>query len=259
MKFNYIILLTDFGERDNFTGVMKGVIHKTNPDIKIIDLCHRITPQNIFQAGFLLKHSFSYFPDRSIFLNIVDPGVGSERDIIILKNKKQLFIAPDNGLLSFIQAKGVKYYKLIIPNKYLPRIISSTFHGRDIFAPITATISKGVDLNKICIPVPEIKKIPEKEAKIEKNKISGEVIYIDTFGNLTTNIEKEYLFNFVNLKNSFKIKIKNITLRRISNTYSIKEKYGAIFNSFNLLEIFSPEGNVSGLLKAVENEKVIVI
>ncbi len=259
MKYNNIVLLTDFGDRDNFVGVMKGTIYKSNPDIKIIDLCHRVMPQNIMHAAFLLKHSYTYFPEETVFLNVVDPGVGTERDIILLQQGKQIFIAPDNGLLSFIDSIGALYYKLIIPNKYIPTPSSSTFHGRDIFAPAAAVISTGVEPEKLSIRADSIKRIGEKKITINKNTLTGEIIYIDNFGNLITNIDKNTLFDFVQLAGSFKITIKKISIRKVCSNYSIRDKYGAVFNSFGLLEIFSPENNAEKLLNARLKEKITII
>lgn len=258
MKYNYIVLLTDFGYQDNFIGVMEGMIYKTNPHVKIINLTHNITPQNVFQAAFLLEHSFPYFPDNTLFLNVVDPGVGTDRDIIILKAGKKIFIAPDNGLLSFIQIAKKDIYKLIIPNKYIDSNISNSFHGRDIFSPIAGAISKGIDLKKISIKTDKIITIKKPEVSIKKNKIIGEVVYIDNFGNLITNINKNIFFNFVSLKDTYKIKIKNNKIKKISNNYIQEKGYGALFNSFNLLEIFSPNDNASYMLKAGIHEEVSV-
>ncbi|MBU1078371.1 MAG: SAM-dependent chlorinase/fluorinase [Spirochaetes bacterium] len=261
MKYNFIVLLTDFGDQDNFAGVIEGMIYKTNPAVKVITLTHNIPPQNIFRGAFLLEQSHSFFPDQTIFLNIVDPGVGSSRDIIIQTLGRKVFIAPDNGLLSFIPSAYSVYRRLILPNKYIntSHPFSDTFHGRDIFAPLAGVISNGIDLKKISIKTDKIKRIEKQEIIVKKDKIIGRIIYIDHFGNLTTNISKDIFFDFVNLKNSFKIRIKNTYFRKIHKNYSSEKKHGAVFNSFNLLEFFTPSGSAEESLKIRLGEKVTVI
>jgi len=258
-KYKYIALLTDFGVEDNFVGVMKGVMLSINPDLKIIDITHNISPQSIIEASFLLRNSYKYFPENSIFLCVVDPGVGTQRDIIILKKNKNIFIAPDNGLLSPLLEleKENKLYKLKIPNKYIPLPQSVTFHGRDIFAPLAAFISKGINLKKIAISTNKINKLEFPHIQKQKNILKGEIIYIDRFGNCISNISEKDFLNFIK-SHKFLIKIKNIKIKIISKNYQINKKYGAIFNSFNLLEIFVPNGNAAKKLNIKLHQKIII-
>ncbi len=258
MKYKYIILLTDFGIEDNFVGVMKGVIYNINHNVKIIDLTHNITSQNIFEAAFLLKHSYSYFPEKSIFLNVVDPGVGTDRKILIAEIDKKLFIAPDNGLLTFIIDENKDNYKLYsLKNEFLKNLtsnISNTFHGRDIFAPTGAIISKGIKLLKISNRISTFKRINYPTYKFNNKKIIGEIIYIDKFGNCISNLPASLLNKF----NKLNIKIKNITINTLSNNYNIEKRIGAIINSFNLLEIFSPSNSAANKFKIKIGDKIII-
>jgi len=145
-KQSIITLITDFGLQDGYVGVMKGVMAGINSSANVIDISNTITAQDTFQAACVLGNSYNYFPKGTIHVVVVDPGVGSERKIICLKTKNYLLLAPDNGVLSFVIAKEesasireVTNYKLFLPK------LSNTFHGRDIFAPVAAHLSNGVD------------------------------------------------------------------------------------------------------------------
>ncbi len=254
MRYKRVALLTDFGLKDNFVGVVKGVILKYNPKIHIIDITNNISPQNIIEASLLLKNSYKHFPNKTIFLTIVDPGVGTERDIIVIKNKSNLFIAPDNGVLSFLQDEDTKLYRLTIPNRFIPRPESATFHGRDIFAPTAGLLSKGTRITKLCIPTNKIKKMKISVPVKHKNSITGKIIYIDSFGNCISNIDRRILDQLFNKK--FSIKINKSVIKKISLNYQDINKIGALFNSFNLLEIAVPNGNASRKLKIKEGDLI---
>jgi len=140
MAFTDIItLLTDFGIEDPYVGIMKGVILSINKNVRIVDLSHSIPPQDIISAGFTLNSSFSYFPEKTIHLAVVDPGVGSKRSPILIETEKYFFIGPDNGIFSSILS-GDKVQKIVelTNSSYFLSDISSTFHGRDIFSPAAA-------------------------------------------------------------------------------------------------------------------------
>lgn len=260
LKYKNIALLTDFGISDNYVGVMRGVIYSINPDVNVIDISHNIESHNIFIASLILKNSYIYFPERTIFVCVVDPTVGSNRDIILLRYNEQLFIAPDNGLLSFFKkiSKDLKFFKLKIPNKYIPEPESTTFHGRDIFAKAAALLSKGIKINKIALPFNNIKEIEYPEVGIFNSHLEGEIIYIDKFGNCFSNIEKN-VFNEFTKNRKFYIKIKKIKIENLSLCYETKNKYGALFNSFNLLEIFSYKKDASKLFKIKIGDKIKVV
>ncbi|MDD5067233.1 MAG: SAM-dependent chlorinase/fluorinase [bacterium] len=260
MNYDFIVLQTDFGLNDHFVSVVKGVIYTINPEVRIIDLTHQIQPQNIMQAGFLLKHSHVYFPARSIFVSIVDPGVGTGREIILLQKGNQIFLAPDNGLLTLVaDDPHTRAYQLTIPNKYLKHPVSQTFHARDIFAPMAAYLSKGISIKTVTRPIPEMKKLEFPDVKLARNEMTGSVIYVDHFGNLITNITKDLFFEFIKLKGTFYIQVHNHKITALSRNYSIREKAGALFNSFDLLEIFSPGQEAAQVLKASGGEEVRVL
>ncbi|HPZ09450.1 MAG TPA: SAM-dependent chlorinase/fluorinase, partial [Candidatus Eremiobacteraeota bacterium] len=172
MKENYLIaVLTDFGMKDGFVGTMKGVIYGINPLARIVDISHEISPQNLLEASFILKSSVDYFPVNTVFLVVVDPGVGSSRRNIILKTPSFLYVSPDNGVLSRIYREEKEIDIIEITNSaYFLRELSNTFYGRDLFAPVSAHLSLGVDPylmgNKIHDPVI----IPEILPVCHKNK-----------------------------------------------------------------------------------------
>lgn len=177
-----IILLTDFGQNE-YVGVMKAVIYNVNPNVKIIDLCHNISPQNIIEASWILKNNYSYFPDCSVFCCVVDPGVGSERKAIAVKTKRGYFVAPDNGLLweTLNEQDIIEIRELAVPQN-----ASRTFHGRDLFAKAAAEIdlSGFEDLGR------KIDKI--EKLHLHQQDREGIVVRIDRFGNIITNLESRH-------------------------------------------------------------------
>ncbi len=191
-----IVLLTDFGHKDWFVGVMKGVIWRISPSSSIIDYTHEISPGDIFEASFSLLQGYSYFPKGSIFCCVVDPGVGTSREAIILKTSQYFFVSPNNGLLYPIYEKEKGEIWEITQKKYFLSPLSSTFHGRDIFAPISAYLLKGIPLEEIGRPFPleRLSKLILPSCKISSSRIEGEILYFDRFGNAFLNIkEKEFL------------------------------------------------------------------
>lgn len=233
-----IALLTDFGLRDNYLGVMKGVIVKINPSVNLIDISHSITSHNVREGAFLLLKSYKYFPKNTIFLCLVDPGVGSERKVLILKTKNYFLIGPDNGVLTLAaQEEGIEKIINCTNTKFFLESISSTFHGRDIFAPLAAHLSKGVDLNEFGEPLKnkDIKKITLPFPKKIKGKIQAKIIYLDKFGNIITNIKKSDLKN----SSKFKATLNKKTIKKIYNCYQEAEDNQPFFieGSFGYLEI----------------------
>ena len=190
-----ITLLTDFGNRDAYVGIMKGVIAGINPFANIIDICHNVPPQDIFNGAYLLYTSYKYFPKDSIHVAVIDPGVGSKRDIICVETRDYFFLVPDNGLLSFIvQEEKPKGILRVINKKYFLPSPSNTFHGRDVFAPVAAHLSLGVKPQQLGIKINQLKQLDIPKPVYKKTgQVEGQIIYIDRFGNLITNITEEIL------------------------------------------------------------------
>lgn len=242
-----IALLTDFGLKDEYVGVMKGVIYSINSALKIVDLTHEIPPQDIIWGGYILYRSYKYFPRGTIFLALVDPGVGTKRDIIIMKVEGYYFIAPDNGLLSLIyeHSKSRRIVK-VNQNKFSLKPLSATFQGRDIFAPLAGYLSRTKRLSNFGLEIDKLNVIKFPVPVVKTREIRASVIHIDRFGNIITNLEREF-FQKLGWKN-FKIVIKGKVIKGISSFYQKKDELIAIWESRNLLEIASPNGSASRLL-----------
>ena len=186
-----IALLTDFGLGDQYVAAMKGVILSINPLAQIVDITHEVQPQRIRQAGYLLWSVYKYFPRRTVFVNVVDPEVGSKRRIVAVRTKQFIFLAPNNGLLDFIlnEEKAIEEIEVTEKDakKYILDDISSTFHGRDIFAPLAAHISKGLRLKRLGIPLNPIPIVPQfVHSQTDAKK--AQILHIDCFGNIITNL-----------------------------------------------------------------------
>lgn len=258
-KKSLITLTTDFGYQDPFVGIMQGVMLGINPSLQFIHLTHKIKPQNILQAVYVFGSAYSYFPAGTIHLIVVDPGVGSKRKALLVKSEKYCFIAPDNGVLSvvFQKEKGLEIYQ-IDPKKFVTEKVSSTFHGRDIFAPAAALFSLNhnpaelghevQDCEKIDLPVPR---------KTDKHNFSGEVIYIDRFGNLITNFSDQFLNQNISQK-PIKIKIGLYEIMGLKSHYSEAntKEISTLINSWNNLEIFLPSASAAGFLRAQVGDEV---
>ncbi len=190
-----ITLLTDFGDQDAYVGIMKGVITGINPGANIIDLCHSIPPQDIFSGAYLLSTAYQYFPKGTIHVAVVDPGVGSQRDIVCVEIRDDIFLVPDNGILSFVvQEERPKRIIRVTNNRYFLKSPSNTFHGRDVFAPVAAHLSLGTKPQQLGDTTPRLKTIdiPQPVYK-NKEQLEGQIISIDRFGNLITNITRAHI------------------------------------------------------------------
>ncbi|WP_031499547.1 SAM hydrolase/SAM-dependent halogenase family protein [Bryobacter aggregatus] len=183
-----ISLLTDFGTADHFVGVMKGVIATIAPETRVVDLSHHVPAYAIAEAAFLLEQSWHYFPMGTIHVAVVDPGVGSERRPLLLEAGGHFFIGPDNGLFSFVlERDGVQTWVLDQPRFWLP-LLSGTFHGRDVFAPVAAHLSSGVAPSSLGSPIADAHQLPRLLPVPQTPRDwTGAVLRVDRFGNLVTN------------------------------------------------------------------------
>lgn len=261
MRPNIISLLTDFSYKDQYVGLMKAAILKINPEAKIVDLCHKIPPQDVRRAAYMLNASYRYFPKGTIHVAVVDPGVGSKRKIICLKASGQYFIAPDNGLLSLIVEENRPDTIVDITNKRcFLKDISHTFHGRDIFAPVAAHLSKGLNPAILGKKITSIKKIDFPKPVIKDKTIIGEIIYIDEFGNLVTNIDEKTLSRLSKDPKKRIIKVKSKSISGIKESYAQvgKGKLLAIIGSIGNLEISANKKSAQKILEAKIKDKVIL-
>ena len=196
-----ITLLTDFGTEDEYVGVMKGTILSIHPQAVIVDLTHHVSPQQVLQAAHILEASYRYFPEGTIHVIVVDPGVGTDRRIIVLKNEKHVFLAPDNGVLSLIlDAGSVEFAAVVEADDFFLKPVSRTFHGRDIFAPLAAHLSKGLPLSRLGSETSpdQLNRLEiAKPYVAEDREIIGSIVGVDHFGNLITDIDGDTIRNFL--------------------------------------------------------------
>jgi len=261
-----ITLTTDFGLEDEYAGVMKGVILTRAPKANIVDLSHAIERQNIRQAALLIGSAYRFFPDETIHLVVVDPGVGSDRKLILLQADGHLFLGPDNGVLGLLlEAEHFQAAYEVQCQQYYLTPVSATFHGRDILAPVAAHLAAGLDPAAIgpAIGHRALKKIELNEAKIDSGQsmITGEIIGRDHFGNLQTNIKKSSLNDlYGNEKARVKITVREKIIVGIQNSYTDKSPDGilAIVGSRGVLEIAANRGNAAKLLDAGIGDAVTV-
>jgi S-adenosylmethionine hydrolase len=183
-----IALLTDFGTRDYYVGAMKGVILSINPHAQIVDITHEIEPQNITSAAFVLSACYRDFPPATIFVCVVDPGVGSDRRAIAAASNDYTFVSPDNGIFSLVEAGNAGMVS-IDNDRFFQKPVSAIFHGRDIFAPVAAHLSTGVALEELGPTVSDPVVLSDlRSRRSGENIIDGSIIHIDRFGNIVTSI-----------------------------------------------------------------------
>ncbi len=275
-----IALLTDFGTKDYFVAAMKGAILSINPTAQIVDITHEIEPQNINSASFTLRACYRNFPLQTIYVAVVDPGVGSNRRAILVETDEYFFIAPDNGLLSFVfnegrsprVSKGINdgesknapahartsacnVYELT-NKQFFAGKVSATFHGRDVFAPVAAHLSNGVKPNEFGREITDYKRFEEANPrKFSETEIEAQIIHIDRFGNLITNLKAEYL------PAKFELEIGEKKIEKLQNYFAEAEKSEIfmIFGSAEFLEIVAFKDSAADILQAEVGQKIKVI
>ena len=269
-----LVFTTDFGLSDSYAGVMKGVALSINPDLRFIDLTHGIAPQNVAQGAFVLGVSYRYFPDDAIHVAVVDPGVGTSRRPILLQTPHGSFVVPDNGLLSRVIAghltspptdagmvelpPTIRALHLTNPDYWLSPV-SDTFHGRDVFTPVAAHLSLGVAPESMGEEITELAWLPMQQPRVTPERISGEIIYCDVYGNLISNIPASFLEG----RTLGEVRIRGRAINRLSRTF-LDTNAGdtpdliALFGSHAFLEVAVPNGSASSLLSAGPGEPITV-
>jgi len=255
-----ITITTDFGHKGPFAAVMKGVILSRFPDARVIDLAHDIPAQWPPEAGFWVSRSYQWFPEGSVHLAIVDPGVGTERDILIVECDGHIFMAPDNGLLAQLLESGddPRVFKLQMEklgSLDLPEP-SATFHGRDIFAPVAAELAAGrISIADIATRTDDWTPGWIDEPEVASGKISGVIVTIDAFGNLISNID-------ATLVEGFKDPVAEIAGHQISmqTTYGRAQPgdYLALINSFGVVEVARAEGSAADGLGSARGAPLVI-
>lgn len=256
-----IALITDLGNKDYFVGSMKGAILSINPKAKIIDITHQIPKQDNENAAFTLVNAAKSFPRGSIFVTVVDPGVGTERKCILLRTENELnFIGPDNGVFTLAVKKfGIESIRELTNEKLMSSEISPTFHGRDIMSPVAAHLSLEVDPSEVGPEIENPKLLKIKEAKNENGSIRREILKIDDFGNIVTNIGRKITEKIGTPGDLLKAEIKNSEIDvQFVRTFG-KVKKGEILcyiGSANLLEIGKSQGNLASEINARKGDEL---
>ena len=259
-----ISLTTDFGLRDPFVGVMKGVILNINPSAMIVDISHEITNHDLLEAAFILYSSYKYFPPGTIHLVVVDPGVGTSRRPLLVVSDNYRFIAPDNGVLSYIyREEPLKEVIAITAEQYFLPQISHTFHGRDVFAPVAAWLSTGIDPRKFGELVTDYTRLSIPElVQPDDSTLKGAIIHIDRFGNLITNIDRSTFEKMLRKSSGkkFVLQIGGEEIVKLIETYAEGKKgeLFVLFNSFDLLEVTSYLESAARLLKLRRGDEVVI-
>ena len=254
-----ITLLTDFGTSDYFVGALKGVILSINPAIRIIDITHEIPPQDIEAAAFTLLASYQSFPPGTIHVVVVDPGVGSSRRAIAASAAGQFFVGPDNGLFSYVLERESPQTIVQLTNEtYFRQTVSNTFHGRDIFAPVAAALSKGTGIDKFGSEVLDPVKLESlTPTKLDNGDLKARIIHIDHFGNCVTSFDKHTL----NGIESPSLRIKGRHIEGLQKSYSDGKRNRdlfAIWGSADFIEISARDRSAAKLLKVKRGDKVVL-
>ncbi|MCS5656601.1 MAG: SAM-dependent chlorinase/fluorinase [Dehalococcoidia bacterium] len=270
-----VVFTTDFGLSDAYAGVMRGVALGINPNLRLIDLTHQILPQNVAQGSFLLGINHLFFPDDTIHVAVVDPGVGTDRRPVLLTTPCGTFVSPDNGLLSgvvdrYLEAVPESTGPVALPSElsavhltnpdYWRHPVSHTFHGRDIFTPVAAHLSLGVAPRDMGEPIDHLYYLPLPQPVSQGDAITGQVIYQDVYGNLVTNIPADNLPD-VELVD---VRIKGRSIVGLSRTFNDSRHVGedgliALAGSHGYLEVALPNGSAADSLAGSEGETVTVV
>jgi len=189
-----ITLLTDFGTQDPYVGAMKGVILSIAPDVRIVDLTHEVAPQNVRQASFALASVIPYYKAGAIHLAVVDPGVGTDRAAVVIECEDRRFVGPDNGIFTLaLEACPPKRAWRLTRPEYFMATVSQTFHGRDVFAPVAAHLSRGVPASDLGEPYPvdRLERFESLPPRFGERSVLAQIVYVDRFGNLITNLRED--------------------------------------------------------------------
>jgi S-adenosylmethionine hydrolase len=242
-----ITLLTDFGNQDPYVAAIKGVILSLNPEAVLVDLTHEVPPQDIIAGSFLLSEATPYFPPGTIHLAVVDPGVGTPRRALAFRAREQFWVGPDNGLFHLVFRESPPLDLVSLENsEYFRGSVSRTFQGRDIFAPVAAHLSLGTPLHAFGPPATDPIALPWPEPSFTPEAVRGEIVYVDGFGNLISNIRGSDLTVWLAEK-SHVIILGSLTVKGLSRTYGdvAAGEYLALVGSHGYLEIACAQGNAA--------------
>jgi S-adenosylmethionine hydrolase len=259
-----ITLTTDFGLNDHYVGTMKGVILSVYPEAQIVDICHSVQAFDVLDGALAIAQAYHYFPSDTVHLVVVDPGVGGQRRPILVTTARDVFIAPDNGVLSLVYEREERLsVRHITSEHYFLQPVSATFHGRDVFARVAGYVSKGVEAAKFGDEIADFVRFAAPKPKvINERMLCGVVLKVDKFGNIITNItpaEAPTLFR--EQTPSFKIMVGSTEVGRMHRAYADGapgEPFG-ILGSMGFLEIAMNRGSAAQVLGAQKGTEVGII
>ncbi len=249
MTKRIITLTTDFGASDHFTGTMKGVILGIHPSAQIVDITHQVQPFEVSDGAFTIAQASPYFPKKTIHVVVVDPGVGSARRPLLVETAGQYFIAPDNGVLSMIFARGKALVRELTNPRYFLQPVSRTFHGRDVFAPVAAYLASGILPSRFGPKIQDHLRLTfEKPIRTSHKTWSGAILKVDRFGNLITNL---HVHEFAGVSTRpFELKVGTEVIKRLALTFSecAPGELFVIVGSSGYLEVATNQASAVNLL-----------
>ena len=261
-----VTLTTDFGLRDGYVAAMKGVMLSLHPELTLVDVSHAVAPQDVMEGGFVLGQAVPFFPEGTVHLVVVDPGVGTDRRAIAARfrigERGHLFVGPDNGLLSLLCGDGEPDDVVVLDNPALWRSPepSTTFHGRDVFAPIAARLAAGAELAAVGTAIDDVRAMHWPLPRYDSEGVDGWVVHIDGYGNCVTNITAAEIAHH-QLAGGFKCYLGSTIIHGLSPTYGAVLPGDPLIltGSSGRLEIAVREGNAAELLSVSRGDSVNVV
>ena len=254
---------TDFGLEDPFVGIMHGVVLNIHPEVQIVDISHAVPSFDVLDGAWTIAQSYRFFPPRTVHVIVVDPGVGSARRPILAETDDYIFVAPDNGVLSLVEAREPSFrVRHVTADRYFLQPVSQTFHGRDIFAPVAAWLAKGIAPEDFGPEVTDYARLPVHcVGQDENGRLSASVLKVDKFGNLITNLREEDLPGLFSAPPPvIRLAIAGQIIARVCRSYAEGggEELFAIFGSSGYLEIAARQESAAKKLSVREGEPVTV-
>ena len=250
-----VTFTTDFGLEDPFVGIMHGVVLSIHPETRIVDVCHAVASYDVWDGAWTIAQAYRFFPPRTVHVIVVDPGVGSTRRPILAETDDYVFVAPDNGVVSLVEAREQRFtVRHITADRYFLQPVSQTFHGRDIFSPVAGWLSKGVDPSEFG---PEISDYVRLEfpavQRVSRNSLRGAILKVDKFGNLITNLSELDVAPILGpTPPRFELLISGSSIKRIVHSYADggEDDVFAIVGSSGYLEIAGRQASAAQKLQA---------
>ena len=256
-----ITLTTDYGTSDHFVAVMKGVILGINPDVNLVDITHSVLAHDVLDGALAIGQAYKYFPPKTVHLVVVDPGVGTERRPILVAGDQHYFVAPDNGVLSsvFDQSESLHVWN-IISEHYFRQPVSKTFHGRDIFAPVAAWLTKSWQTSSFGEPITDAVRFAMPKVKVEGDSVKGIVLRADSFGNLITNVTAQDFPALLSINGNLSINVGKSKITKVVETFAegVAGEPVALIGSSGCLEISVNRGSAAKTLGVGRGAEVTV-